>query len=90
MCMLPIKLRPEAAKLRNVSDPYSGDKLYENKGLTFIDVTGECGLYSSQIGFAHGISIGDINDDGWDDIFVSNDFFEHDCCPLNHLFIRPG
>ena len=74
----------DAVKLRNVPDPYSGDKLYENKGKKFIDVTIDCGLYSSQIGFAHGVAVGDINDDGWDDIYVSNDFFEYDYLYLNN------
>ncbi len=74
----------QASKLRNISDPFSGDKLYENTGEKFVDVTKESGLYSSQIGFAHGISVGDINDDGWEDIFVSNDFFEYDYLYLNN------
>ena len=74
----------DAARLRNVSDPYSGDKLYENIGNTFIDITEKSGIYSSKVGYAHGISVGDINDDGWDDIYVSNDFFEYDYLYLNN------
>jgi len=74
----------DAVKLRNVVDPYAGDKLFENMGNRFIDVTEESGIYSSQLGFVHGVAIGDINDDGWEDIFVSNDFFEYDYLYLNN------
>jgi hypothetical protein len=71
-------------RLRVASHPYCGDKLYENIGGKFIDVTDEAGIISSIIGFGHGVSIGDINKDGFEDIFVSNDFFEHDYLYLNN------
>lgn len=73
-----------AQKLRNVSDPYAGDKLYENVNGKFIDVTKTAGLFSSKVGFAHGAAVGDVNDDGWEDFFVSNDFFEYDYLYLNN------
>lgn len=73
-----------AENLRNVSDPYAGDKLYENIDGKFVDVTKEAGLYSSVVGFAHGAAVGDVNDDGWEDFFVSNDFFEYDYLYLNN------
>jgi len=71
-------------RLRVESHQFCGDKLYENIGEKFIDVTEKAGIISSIIGFGHGVSIGDINKDGFEDIFVSNDFFEHDYLYMNN------
>lgn len=60
-----------------------GDKLYRNDDGNYTDVTREAGIYSSLIGFGLGIAVGDVNDDGWDDIYVCNDFFERDYLYLN-------
>ncbi|MBS1507109.1 MAG: CRTAC1 family protein [Bacteroidetes bacterium] len=69
---------------RAIPDPLGGgNKLLENVGGHFIDVTKKAGIYSSQIGFGLGVTIGDMNKDGWQDIFVSNDFFERDYLYLN-------
>jgi hypothetical protein len=73
-----------AEYLRNEVHVFAGDKLFENIGDKFIDVTTQAGIYSSIIGFAHGVAAGDINDDGWEDLFVSNDFFEHDYIYINN------
>ncbi len=70
--------------LRKQVHPYCGDKLFENMGDHFEDVTVKAGIWSSIIGFGHGVSIGDINQDGWEDIFVSNDFFEYDYLYFNN------
>nr|WP_211483084.1 VCBS repeat-containing protein [Fodinibius roseus] len=50
----------------------------------FTDVTDEAGIYSSDIGFGLGVSAGDVNRDGWQDLFISNDFFERDYLYLNN------
>ncbi len=68
---------------RHERDSLGGDKLYRNDDGTFKDVTGEAGIYSSVIGFGLGVTVGDINADGWLDIYVSNDFFERDYLYMN-------
>lgn len=69
---------------RNIYDEDGGNKLYENIGNKYIDVTREAGIYGSSIGFGLGLSIGDVNKDGWDDIYVANDFFERDYLYYNN------
>jgi len=76
---------------REIRDPLGGNKLYrfksplegEQRGV-FIDVSEEAGIYGSQIGFGLGVTIGDVNKDGWLDMFVSNDFFERDYLYINN------
>jgi len=65
-------------ELRNIRDPLNGDRLYRNDNGKFVDVSAEAGIYGSEIGFGLGITAGDLYNTGWDDMYVSNDFFEHD------------
>jgi len=69
---------------RPVRDPVGGDKLFRNDGEKFTDVSEEAGIYGSVIGFGLGITIGDVNQDTWPDIFISNDFFERDYLYINN------
>lgn len=69
--------------MRDRRDPGGGDKLYRNEGDHFIDVSIEAGIYGSAIGYGLGVSIGDVNRDGWPDIYVANDFFENDYLYMN-------
>ncbi|GAB4405645.1 MAG: VCBS repeat-containing protein [Bacteroidia bacterium] len=64
-------------------DSLGGDKLFRNDGERFTDVSGAAGIYGSLIGFGLGVTVGDIDRDGWPDIYVSNDFFERDYLYLN-------
>ena len=70
--------------LRTVRDSMGGDKLFRNDGNTFSDVSEEAGIYGSMIGFGLGITIGDVNNDNWLDIFISNDFYERDYLYINN------
>ena len=75
-------------KLRFERSEKSGDKLFRNdidKGLTyFTDVSEESGILSSNIGYGLGVAVSDINRDGCDDIYISNDFRENDYLYLNN------
>jgi hypothetical protein len=64
-------------------DYMGGDKLMENREGKFFDVSEQAGVFGSVIGFGLGVSIGDVNGDNWEDIYVSNDFFERDYLYIN-------
>src|SRR5450432_1825054 len=69
--------------LRLIRDPENGDRLYRNDNGHFTDVSRQAGIYGSAIAFGLGVTVGDLNNDGWEDIYVSNDFFERDYLYLN-------
>ena len=69
--------------LRFKYDHQAGDHLLRNEGNYFTDATKSSGIYAAPIGYGLGISIGDFNNDGWDDIYISNDFFEQDYYYIN-------
>lgn len=61
------------------------DRLFQNNGNGhFEDVTAKSGIFSSNIGFGLGVSVGDLNNDFWPDIYISNDFWERDYLYINN------
>lgn len=62
--------------LRGQVDQKSGDKLLENKQGKFVDVSSEVGIFQGKIGYGLGLSIGDVTNDGYPDIYVGNDFLK--------------
>ena len=69
--------------MRRQVDEMSGDKLYENKQGTYVDVSTQSGIFQGKIGYGLGVSIGDVTNDGYPDIYVGNDFFENDYLYIN-------
>ena len=70
--------------MRTEEHPLAGDKLLRNDGGHFTDVTKESGIYSSALGYGLGITVADINWDGYPDVYVGNDFHENDYLYLNN------
>jgi hypothetical protein len=60
-----------------------GDHLYRNDDGHFNEVTTSAGIHGGLISFGLGVSVTDINGDGWPDIFVSNDSYERDYLYIN-------
>lgn len=60
-----------------------GNHLYRNDNGHFTEVTQEAGIHTSLISFGLGVSVADINGDGWPDIYVSNDSYERDYLYIN-------
>ncbi|HYK43540.1 MAG TPA: VCBS repeat-containing protein [Parafilimonas sp.] len=60
-----------------------GDHLYRNDNGHFREVTQEAGIHGSLISFGLGVSVGDINGDGFADIYVANDSYERDYLYIN-------
>ena len=75
-------------KKRKEKDSISGDRFYENlldEGKNkFIEVTDKSGILSSPLGYGLALTTTDVNDDGWLDIYVGNDFHENDYLYINN------
>lgn len=64
-------------------DAQSGDRLFQNENGFFKDISAEAGIYQGVIGYGLGISVGDVNNDFYPDLYVGNDFFENDYLYIN-------
>src|SRR5438067_5873175 len=86
----PRSVQRVGRNLRSERSQYGGAKLFRNDSSTrsgqarhFTDVTAQAGIYSPDIAFGLGVAVADVNNDGWPDIYVANDFTERDYLYLN-------
>ncbi len=70
--------------LKTEYDPLAADRLYRNDNGKFNDVSKEAGISGNPISFGLGIAVSDINNDGWPDLYISNDYTELDYCYINN------
>ncbi|MCF6351820.1 MAG: FG-GAP-like repeat-containing protein [Cyclobacteriaceae bacterium] len=64
-------------------DKLTGDKIYINDNGHFSEITDFIGLHQSQLNDGLGVAIGDVNNDGFPDIYVCNDFAGRDNFYIN-------
>lgn len=82
---LPRGSRQSIQKKLAEEDSVNGNRFYENRGGSFVDVTAEVGIQSSPLTYGLGAGIADVNKDGWPDIYVGNDY-----SPPDYLYINNG
>lgn len=63
-------------------DPFSRDRLYENRNGKYRDISDKAGIVNNAWGLS--AVMGDFNEDGWDDIYVANDYLLPDYLYINN------
>ena len=74
----------DASFVKQMVDPDAGDRLYRNDQNLFKDVTTQAGIISNPLGYGLGVSVSDLNNDGWPDLYVTNDYVEEDYLYINN------
>ena len=74
----------EFSQAKKTRHPYAGDKLFRNDNGHFVDVSEAAGIKGSPLGFGLGVTVSDINKDGWPDLYISNDYVEPDYLYINN------
>lgn len=74
----------EFAQNKKETDELASNKLFENQGGHFVDVSRKAGIIQNPLTFGLGVAIADINKDGFQDIYVTNDYNEPDYMYINN------
>nr|WP_223826625.1 VCBS repeat-containing protein [Flagellimonas sp. S3867] len=69
---------------KNEKNELVGDCLFRNDNGRFTNVSNQAGIIQNSLGFGLGVSIGDIDQNGWPDIYVGNDYIEQDYLYFNN------
>ena len=91
--MLLLNHNPESIPKLNVArtemmfeadDPIRGLRLFENRGMKFVDVTTQSGVNGSALSYGLGLGIADVNGDYYPDFYISNDYEIPDYLYINN------
>ncbi|WP_337044345.1 VCBS repeat-containing protein [Emticicia sp. 17c] len=86
---LPVLDEATTAAILKTDDPSNGVRFYRHdKGKdgqpVFKDITKQAGILSTALSYGLGIGIADFNNDGWQDMYVSNDYTIPDFLYINN------
>lgn len=73
----------EKPGIRQQKNPDFSTHLYCNDNGHYTNVTDSAGITSNVLTFGLGLAVSDLNNDGWPDLYISNDFNEADYCFIN-------
>ena len=74
----------DGVELQKKVDPFVGDKLYRNDDGKFVDVSATSGIHQNPLGYGLGVGAGDLNNDGFTDLYITNDYDEPDYLYINN------
>lgn len=72
-------------RMMNTPDALTGVKLFKNDHNQFKDISASSGIRNTRLSYGLGVSIADVDADGWPDIYLSNDYLSPD-----YLYINSG
>jgi len=81
---LPVLNEVSTAELLKKDDPLKGVRLFKQTNGHFEDVTVASRISSSALTYGLGVGIADLNDDGWQDFYISNDYAVPDYLYINN------
>ncbi|MGZ5253803.1 MAG: VCBS repeat-containing protein [Flavitalea sp.] len=81
---MPVLDEASTSDLLKKTNPLIGVRMYENRDNFFTDITEKAGISSSMLTYGLGAGIADINGDGWQDIYIANDYNVPDFIYINN------
>lgn len=81
---LPVLNEVSTAEFLKKDDPLIGVRLYKQTNGRFEDVTKKAGISGSALTYGLGVGVTDVNNDGWPDFYISNDYTVPDYLYINN------
>ncbi len=81
---LPILNEVSTAELLKKDDPEMGLRLFKQTDGKFSDVTTKSGISGSALSYGLGLGVSDVNNDGFPDFYISNDYTAPDYLYFNN------